>query len=125
MSWIEESLFSYLNEQIAPAGGVWPIIRPQEGVLPAITYARVSGPREYAMDGQVLAKGTFDVHCYAARYDLVKDLAEQVRIALSAYHEEEASEVVRVYYVLNEIDHYEEDTNTFIVLLEIEIHYKE
>ncbi len=124
-TWIEKSLFEFLDDNIEPAGGVWPLVRPQDGITPAIVYARVSGPRTYSMDGQVVAEGAFDIHCMAESYSGAKDLAESVRNHISAYSESETGVVVKVHYVDNEVDHYEDETRVFVCLLEVRILYHE
>ncbi len=65
------------------AARVYPLLLPQEVVLPAISYQRISGVREQSLTGDsALQHPRFQFSCWAETYAEALAVAEQVRLAL-------------------------------------------
>lgn len=88
---IEKALYALLVAADTDAGTrVYPLSLPQNPTLPALTYQRVSTPRDLSHDGdQGYADARVQINCWAHRspsnlgYDQAKTLADQVRVALN------------------------------------------
>lgn len=83
-----------------------PEVLPQQSVLPAITYQRISTPRRHTM-GVVppMAHPRFQFDCFAATYLDVTTLAAQVRAAFSRWSGTVGGVEVLDARLDNEIDH--------------------
>lgn len=65
---------------------IYPLRLPQAGEFPALTYARISGRRDYHMTGASgVAEARLQVDCWAESYGAVKALADAVRLSLSGF----------------------------------------
>lgn len=85
---IETGLRTHLinNAAVAALVGsrVYPMRLPQGFVLPAISYQRISGPRQYDSVGATgRVHSRFQVNCWAETYAGARDLANKVRLALN------------------------------------------
>jgi Protein of unknown function (DUF3168) len=72
----------------AAVGGsrIYPLTRPQESALPAITFQRVSSPRVDSLSGTAyLANARLQLDAWAANYQGAKDLGIYMRRALNGY----------------------------------------
>jgi hypothetical protein len=90
MSLVEVNLFNRLTQfsGLIPYVGsrVYPVKMPQNASLPVITFQRISGERVFAMDkGSGLAFPRFQIDVWSKSYKEVKEIAEQVRLALEGY----------------------------------------
>lgn len=85
----------------------YPAKLPQNPTLPAITFARVSGPRDYTHSGESgLAEGRVQFDCWATTYKGAKALAAALIAALSGYLGTSASVEVASVFVIGETDEY-------------------
>jgi len=103
---------------------------PQDAVLPAVTYQRISGPREYVMGQQTpLVRARFQITSWADDYSGVKAVAEQVRLALSNYAGTSAGVVIDWVEMVNDTDLFEDETGqatgVFGVASDFFLHYRE
>lgn len=65
---------------------IYPVAIPQTRKMPLITYRVVSSDRiESVYSDPGMASVRFQITCWAQTYDDVKELAEQVRLALERY----------------------------------------
>lgn len=130
---IEEALFSHLKSHAGLSAlvgtRIYPQIMPQGVTMPAVTYQKISGPREYSHGGpSELAHPRFQLSCWAKNYSTAKDIAEQVRLALQAYRGTMGGAGgVTVYgaFLENEIDLYESDTRLYHIPVDFSIWHKE
>lgn len=124
---IEEGLYAFLAAQLPAIGGrVYPDKLPQEPVLPAVTYRKVSGPRVHSHDGpSSLAHPRFQVSCWAATYAEAKDLSEDVRQALDGYTGAMDGEQVQAVLLSNEIDFHHGEVMYYQVALDFVIWHRE
>lgn len=85
---IGETIYSTLTTDTAVAAivskRVYPVVIPQKGALPAITYQRVSGRRENGFQAGELTAVRVQVDCWADGYSEVRGLADAARDALIA-----------------------------------------
>lgn len=101
----------------------------QDDVLPAVVLQWTGGGyRDRAMGtdtGDVRAR--LQASCWAERYDVVVRVAEQVRLALTRFPVRDAAYAgdIQDVYLDNEIDLYEEDTETYHRALDFEVVYTE
>lgn len=87
---IEEAITAHLLADAGVAAlvatRVYPVKMPQRPTYPAVTYFRVSGPREHSQSGPSgLAHPRFQLDCMAATYAGAKTLAAAVRLALDGF----------------------------------------
>jgi len=130
---IEEALYAYLTnyaELTALVGDrIYPVILPQNTTLPAVTFQRISGIREYSQSGPSgLAHPRFQFSCWAEKYEEAKAVAEQIRLALEGYKGMMGgSDGVRVDAIYVEDDHdiYDPETKEYHVALDAIIWHEE
>lgn len=130
MSVIEEAIHTKLTTDAdisgLISGRVYPLKLPQKPTLPAVTYQRISGVRNYFMDGvATLAQPRFQVDSWAATYSAAKDLAGKVRAALSGLTE--TVDTIKIYGVFLDSDNdlYDDDLEVYRVQADYFIHHKE
>jgi len=87
---IEAAIFSRLTNDAAVSAlissRVYPLILPQNSILPAVTYTRVSGERVRSLSGPSgLALPRFQIDSWAESFSVVKDLAGKIRKSLDGF----------------------------------------
>ena len=104
----------------------------REPPMPAITYQRISTPRPLAHNGdQGYAMFRVQINCWAERtvtgsgYAQVKQLAEEVRLALNGFSGTVAGVVVGLIQIDGERDETDPERNFERVLLEASGNYRE
>jgi hypothetical protein len=104
---------------------IYPLILPQECVLPAISYQRVATqPRESCMaEDAGIARPRFQITAWDSTFDGVRDLAEQVRGALQRW-QDSANDIIDSFLVM-EIDGYDPETLEYSSILDFEIVHTE
>lgn len=127
---IQQALFTILSAHpglSALVGSrIYPLILPQNPAYPALTYQRVSGPREQSHDGPSgLARPRFQVSCWHPDFDQAKAAAEQVRLALAGYRGIVGGLEIEGIQVENELDLYDPDAKVYRVILDFVIWHQE
>ncbi len=93
----------YVNNRI------YPVVMPQDVILPAVCYSRVSDDKLYALDGYSNLDHThISINSWASNYDTVKTIAEQVRLTM------DASPVFKST-LANELDVFDPDISLYAV----------
>ncbi len=87
---IETAIYSILtgDDSVNALVGtrIYPQILPPEAAMPAIVYHHLNTGRDWTMNGPVnLTEPRFQINCFAATYEQVRDLANKVRLALNGY----------------------------------------
>lgn len=87
---IRSDLRKYLSEQdtIIPvvASRIYPILRPQDDALPALTYTRMTGGHGHNLkQSSGWAIATFEIECLAETYAAADALAEIVRQKMQGF----------------------------------------
>lgn len=106
-------------------GRVTPIIREQNGALPALTYRKVSSPRMYDLDGIATTSQDFDVFIYAKSHAEVQNLVTAIEedvAGLSGTYGGLTVEFIRIELIGN--DDFLEDEEVFTDSVEIRIRFK-
>lgn len=124
MALVEEALVSLLS---GLAGGrVFPYRLPRGSTLPAITYMKVSGPRDETHQGPSgLVPARFQVSSWALTYDAVAVLSDSVRLALDGFKGSASGVSIAGIELLNETDQGESEPETFQKILDFRIKYSE
>ena len=130
---IEEAIYSYLSGHaglIALVGTrIYPLVMPQNTILSAVTFSKVSGPRVHAMQQDAgLAYPRFQVSCWGATYKSAKDVAAQVRAALQDFKGTMGGVggvAVSGVFIQDENDLYEPGTQVYHVALDFTIWHLE
>ena len=105
---------------------IYPLKLPQDPTYPAVTFAKVSGPRERAMGADPgVVRSRHQVDSWSEDYDEAKSVSEQVRLALQRFNGTEASVVIHDIYLDNELDLFEPATDTYRTMLDFEVIYGE
>ena len=120
---IEIEVYKYLSQYAgltALVGDrIYPMILPQDAVLPAVTCEKISGQRINTKFGPAgLVRARIQVSCWAKGYLVAKQVAEQVRLALAGFPG-------GTVYLENEVDLYEEGTGIYHVPVDFTIWYEE
>ena len=128
---IEQGLYTYLSADAgitALVGSrIYALMLPQGVTYPAITYQRVSGPREYAMGGPAgVANPRFQIDIYSdTGYLAAKQVAGAVRSALSGYSGAMGGETAQTVILSDERDIFEDDTGLWRVSTDYTIWHDE
>lgn len=120
MADIESSTFTILSGDgtVAALVGtrIYPLVVPQDVALPAISYQKISGVREYAHDAPLgFASVRIQVNCVDDDYDGAKALAAAVRGAMSGYSGTATGLDIHAMFMDNEVDSYGRDDKYFLV----------
>jgi len=79
-------LSSYAGLSALVSSRIHPVIVPQEGILPAVTYHKVSGQRVHTFQADPgVAQPRFRISSWASGYSEAKDVADQIRNALQDF----------------------------------------
>lgn len=83
---LKAHLTADLNLAALIAARVYPVLRPQNAVLPALSYQRISGVRVSSLAGPSYAcESRIQIDCWAASYSAVKTLSRAVRKRLDGF----------------------------------------
>jgi hypothetical protein len=117
---LEESIHAILTNSASVAdivgNGVYPMVIPQRGKLPAVTYMRVSSQYDTSVDGtgsRLTARVQID--CWCRSYSEAKRLSEAVRNAM----------VAAGHLVQSERDGFEDDLYIYSVGMDFSCRHKE
>ena len=132
---IEEGIFSRLSTYTSLATlistRVYPLKLPQTVTLPAITYQRISTPRELTHDQQAggLAMPRFQFTCWGTTFSSVKGVVKELRNCLNGFSGTFGSgaSTVSVGGVLsaNEIDSFDPESGLYWTAVDYFIHHQE
>ena len=90
MSVVEEAIHTILTSESAitniVATRVYPVVIPQGGTIPAVTYQRISTPRIWDLDGpDGMATPRMQLNCWGTSYSSASSLSNAVRGVLDNY----------------------------------------
>lgn len=105
----------------------YPLLLPQNCTLPAVTYQRITTPREYSHAGPSgIASPTFQFNVWDSDILRAKQVAEQVRGALhGARNTTVAGVKIGGVTCVDEGDSYDQNSNAIGVQLDFEIWHHE
>lgn len=129
---IEKALVSRLVGATSAGDRITPLSLERTPVLPALTYQRVSTPRDVSHDGaQGYAGYRVQIVCYAKRtndgagYRLAKQLADEVRLALDGWRGTAAGVTVGMCQIANDRDEQDPERSFEAVRLDAVGNYME
>jgi len=127
---IEEGLVTFILADTTIAGKIvdrlYGKILPQKPTFPAMVYARISGERMFATEGETgLADGRFQIDCYASGLKDARELAAAVRKRLSGYKGAAGSEKINGSFLENDQDLYESAIKAHRVQMDFSVWYNE
>lgn len=130
MAVVEEALFTRLSGfaglTALIAARIYPVVLPQDVVLPAVSYRRLSGPRSSAMGSDPgLAHPRFEVNAWAREYLAAKNVKEQIRAALQRWRGTVSGVEIIDTFILDERDLYEPTTLMYQLPVDVQIHHRE
>lgn len=128
MAGAEEALFAILSNDAGVTAivgdRIYPLQTPEEGQYPALSYWRVDGPREHALDGPAgLARPRMQVDAWANDFRTAKAAIEAVIEALDGYRGTVAGVSIVGILALNDHDIFEPSTRTYHVAADFEVMY--
>lgn len=114
MAVLETKIYTALsgNATVAAkvAARIYPVVMPQDPTLPVITYQRMGAEHLTALSGFVgLENAHIRISSWATRYDVVKELAEDVYVTMDG-----AAAFKSI--LTDDSDGYDPDTGLFYVL---------
>jgi hypothetical protein len=107
---------------------IYPLLTPEEGTYPALSYFRVDGPREHDLTGPAgLARPRIQVDAWANDYPTAKALITAVIAALDGYSGTVAGVLIVGITIAPPGDHdlYEERTKSFHRAADFEVMHGE
>ena len=130
MAVVEEALFTRLSGfaglTALVAARIYPVMLPQDVVLPAVSYRRIAGSRTSAMGSDTgLAHPRFEVNAWSQDYLTAKQVKEQLRAALQRWRGTVSGVEILDTFILGERDDYEPTTLTYQIPLDVQIHHRE
>jgi len=124
-----EGLFEYLDNHEGLSrevdSRIHPLRLPQKPTLPAVTYTRISTPREHAFERSFLPHPRYQFDCWAETYNRAHDVADEVVSALDIYRGAMGDWTVQASIVEDERDGIDEVTGIFHVMVEAVIWYED
>lgn len=129
---IEEALYARLSGAAAitelTSTRIYPYKLPQNPIMPAITYQRVSTSRYHTHDtsgASGLARPRFQFDCYASSYLGAKQLVEALRGVLEGFNGYVGAQRIQGALSQNETDFYEDVTGLYRRSIDFMIHHQE
>jgi hypothetical protein len=124
MALVEEAIVSLLS---GVAGGrSYGYRLPRNVTLPALTYMKVSGPRDQTQEGPSgLVAARVQVSSWGATYGAAKTLSNAVRLALDGYRGTTLDVRIDGIQLLNESDQNEPEPDTYQVIMDFRVMYAE
>ena len=128
MAAAEEAVYALLSQDVGVAeivgDRIYPLTTPEEGTYPALSYWRVSGPREHALDGPAgYAHPRIQVDAWANDYATAKSLIEAAIAALDGYRGNAGGVNVIGIFALGDHDVFEPRTKTFHRAADFEVQH--
>jgi hypothetical protein len=96
---------------------IYPMVLPQTPTLPAITYQRISNPPR--LGNTELREARFQINVWGESYADVIELANYVKTVFEDYTDTEVAPRIKYGKVINEIDDYDDETETYRVIIDV------
>jgi len=100
---------------------ITPVAVRQAADVPAITFARQAGSREYTFGGGVQADVIIGLTCWATTWLVARNGAEAMRVALDTYQGGD----IAVASVTDGSDYYDPEANLFGCTVVVSVNYSE
>ncbi len=126
MTLFDEDLFGYLSTSGTAAGDrIYPMSLPQDVILPAIVYFRVSPGLEYTHSG--LSKHReprYQLDCYDETYLKACQLAEELIDRIGGYRGQMGNRSVEASFIEGGPNDWEPETGRHRASLDVVLHYQ-
>jgi hypothetical protein len=128
---LEQAVYEYLTGHAGFAGAVddrlYPVVLPQQAVMPAVVYQRISGTRDLRQDGASdLARARVQFGCTGNDYlELKNGAVKQLRLALHGLKQVDGGAALVAAEIVNEVDLYDDETKLHRILVDAMIWYRE
>lgn len=104
---------------------IYPNLQPQQVADKSVTFRRISSQRVSAMGADTgLVRARYQFDAWAKTYDGARAIADQLRLAFQRWNTTTGT-VVQDVYVLNDVELYEDDTQTHHVAVDFDVVYRE
>lgn len=124
MALVEEAIQSLVDG--LAAGGSHAYRLPRAVTLPAITYMKVSGPRDQTQEGPSgLVMARIQVSSWGQTYASAKTLSDAVRQTLDGFRGIPEGVRIDVVQLINETDQGESEPDVFQTILDFRVMYAE
>lgn len=124
MALVEEAIVTLLSA--VASGRIYGHNLPRGATLPAVTYMKVSGPRDQTMQGPSgLVSARFQVSSWGTSYGAAKTLSDDVRQALDGYMGTTDGVSIGGIELVNETDQYEAEPNVFQTIMDFRVKHGE
>ncbi len=103
---------------------IYPLVRPQDSVNPAIVYWRVSNPIlfSFSTDDEI-SQPRFQIDCYATTFSGVRAVARQVKKSIDRWGTSTGIPQIIRSDVVNEFDTYDDELDIYQSVIEAIIYH--
>lgn len=127
---IEDALYSHLSGHAGltalVSARIYPMVLPQNPSYPAVTYKKISGPRETSKAGPSgTVRARMQIDCWAESYAAAKQVAKQVRLAMATFSGLIADVTINKTTQQNDLDVYEPEDSVYHDSLDFIVRHKE
>ncbi len=124
---LDAALFAYLSASLSCGSRVYPMgKRPEDGLLPAVTYKLVAGPTShYSQDGPSDHEVAYQVDSWALDPDDAADLAAEVQTLLDGFRGYWDDYRVGSAFLSIVLDDHEPDTGLYRRMRQVAVHYSQ
>ncbi len=121
---IEDMIYTKLSATTAltdlVSTRIYPLVRPQDCVNPAIVYWKVSNPTIFMMSSaDEISTPRFQFDCYGVTFSSAKAIGRQVRKAMDRWGTSTGNPIVIKSDVVNEFDDYDSDLDVYQSVVEV------
>jgi hypothetical protein len=122
---LESAMFDFLSDLLSVGERIYPMgKRPQEGELPAVTYALVAGPvSHYSHAGATDREVSYQFDCWAADADEAMDLASELLEVIDGFRGDWGEYRIGSCFVSIALDDHEPDFGLYRRMWQVAIHY--
>lgn len=104
---------------------IYPNLQPQNVADKSVTFRRISSQRVSAMGADTgLVRARYQFDAWADNYDDARAIADQLRLCFQRWNTTVGT-VVQDVYLLNDVELYEDDTQTHHVAIDLDVVYRE
>jgi hypothetical protein len=130
MARVEEAIYNILSNDATITGytsqRIYPMIIPQDAILPALCYERVSTMRHFSMSQDPnIAQTSIDVTVVSSSLGVANTIAEAVRNCLNRHTGSHASMIIDDIWIEDEREYYFQDIFNYEMILSFGVLHRE
>ena len=124
MTTFYQDLFTYLQTQTGLTSLIdtrlHPARLPQDPTFPSVVFKKISKPRIVSQQGDSgLSNPRYQFTCWAIRYSVAEEIAQELRISLSGFKGTMNGRRVYAAFNENELDHVDPDTGAYAQIVDV------